>query len=328
MSDLDTDSLRTKVLLTAGRWDLAAVLTMTMFVALVALSLFAPTPMRDVFEQGDALWTLFTSLMLGVITAVVLVGTFNQLVLSQELGALGDQRERMEAATKFRADTQEWMEGGVSPPTPAAFLRELLAAVERTADHVHVAAGRDERERAQEVAEFGERVADEAGEVQADLADADFGSFDMIAAALRFDYSWEIYQIHRFRVMYADALNDDTLGALTDLSTVLQLYAPAREHFKTTYFQWDLMNLSRGMLYTSVPALTVSIGMTLYVDATAFAGSLGGIDAIVVLVAGAVAISLMPFFLFLSYVIRIATIAKRTLAIGPFILTDVDETTE
>ncbi len=43
--------------------------------------------------RGDPVETLFQALITGTITAVTLVLTLNQLVLSQELGAVGDLRD-------------------------------------------------------------------------------------------------------------------------------------------------------------------------------------------------------------------------------------------
>lgn len=39
-------------------------------------------------------------------------------------------------------------------------------------------------------------------------------------------------------------------------------------------------------------------------------------------VGAAFAVTLLPFLLFVSYVLRVLTLAKRTLAIGPLVLRD------
>nr|MCH7662101.1 hypothetical protein [Euryarchaeota archaeon] len=95
---------------------------------------------------------------------------------------------------------------------------------------------------------------------------------------------------------------------------------PAREHFKTLYFQWELINLSRAILYAAVPALVVVAGMLMYVDVDAVSGATMGVDNLVLLTSGAFTISLIPFVILLTYILRIATVAQRTLAMGPFIL--------
>jgi len=42
-----------------------------------------------------------------------------------------------------------------------------------------------------------------------------------------------------------------------------------------------------------------------------------GLPNLLLIVAGAFTVSVLPFLLLLSYILRIATVAKRTLAIGP-----------
>ena len=100
------------------------------------------------------------------------------------------------------------------------------------------------------------------------------------------------------------------------------MFGPAREHIKTLYFQWELINLSRYILYAAIPALLVSGIMITFVDATTFTGEILGIETLLWVVAITFTTTLVPFFLLTSYILRIATAAKRTLAIGPLILRD------
>jgi hypothetical protein len=58
--------------------------------------------------------------------------------------------------------------------------------------------------------------------------------------------------------------------------------------------------------------------MVLYYEPTA--GSVAGLPVSVVVVSAAVAVATLPFAILLAYVLRIATITKRTLSIGPFTL--------
>jgi hypothetical protein len=49
-----------------------------------------------------------------------------------------------------------------------------------------------------------------------------------------------------------------------------------------------------------------------------------GVRPLVVVVSAGVAVSLLPFAFLLSYILRIVTVTKRTLSIGPFILRETD----
>jgi hypothetical protein len=164
--------------------------------------------------------------------------------------------------------------------------------------------------------------------VSAALDGEQFGTFDVVSAALDFNYSWKIYEAQRLRGEYDGVLDEEALETLESLVETLRLFGPAREHVKTLYFQWELVNLSRGILFSAVPALVVSICGILYLsDPGSVTGSFLGIDALVWVVAAAVSVSLVPFMVLFASVLRVATVAKRTLSIGAFILrpTDRDE---
>jgi hypothetical protein len=171
-----------------------------------------------------------------------------------------------------------------------------------------------------EVDEFAESVIGNADEVTEELDGARFGTFDVLFAALNFNYSWKIFQVERIATEHADHLDETDRRLLEELKTSLSLFAPAREHIKTLYFQWELIEFSQWTLYTAVPALLVAGVMMGVVDAGTFPGETVGVANVVWVVGGAFAVTLTPFLLFVSYLLRILTVAKRTLAIGPLIL--------
>ena len=98
------------------------------------------------------------------------------------------------------------------------------------------------------------------------------------------------------------------------------MFGPAREHVKTLYFEWALVTLSQLIIYAAIPALAVAGIMLTVAEPGTFPGSTFGIANITYLVGAAFTVTLVPFLLFASYVSRIVTVAKRTLAIEPLIL--------
>lgn len=113
-----------------------------------------------------------------------------------------------------------------------------------------------------------------------------------------------------------------------DLIDVLELFGPAREHFKTLYFQWEIVNLSRVLLYISVPALVIVGVVLMNLGPDVAPGTTFGIDNLVWVASAVYTVGLAPFVVFLVYVLRIATMAKRTLAMGPFILRETEREAE
>nr|WP_256402003.1 hypothetical protein [Haloarchaeobius litoreus] len=313
---------RTKLwlLLRANRLVVSSVLTCAVFVAFVIAVAFLNPPFSRQIESGDMIDTMFSTMITVIVTGTTLVVTIGQLVLSQENGPLGDQRERMSNAMDFREFTEELI-GSPSPADPSEFLRQIIGVTAQRTTALRESVGENDDENLrEEVEEFAESVTGNAETVREQLEGAQFGSFDVVFAALNFNYSWKIFQVERLANEYEASLTEEEHGLLADLKTALSLFGPAREHIKTLYFQWALINLSQMILYAAVPALAVAGIMVAVVDAGTFPGSTLGLDHIILVVGGAFAVTLVPFMLFVSYVLRIVTIAKRTLAIEPLIL--------
>ena len=322
----DESSWKLWMLLNADRWVVGGCVLGLLFGSFVLVSALAPVGLRDVLAQSDPTETLFQALVTAIITSVTLVATITQLVLSQELGAVGDQRERMEGAMQFRADVADMVDAPVSPPEPAAFLQALVDATQaRAADLADAVEGNEELR--EQVTSYTNSLDRNADEVRKRLGEAQFGTFEVLYAALDYNYSWKIYEGRRLQTEYDDALSASAREALDGVVGTLRLFGPAREHIKTLYFQWELTSLSRTVLYAAVPALVVAISGVLFLDAPGtVTGATLGVDNLVWVVSAATTVALAPFVVLLAYVLRIATIAKRTLAIGPFVLRETERT--
>ncbi|WP_311171510.1 hypothetical protein [Halobellus ordinarius] len=373
----EESTLKLWILLEANRWAVAAAV-LCVFV-LGTLGSAAVLPHRVLLESGDPVETLFQALVTATVTSVTLVVSINSLVLSQELGPLGDQRERMEGAMSFRRDVEDELGIDVAAPTPAAFLRELVAAVGERARSLSAAADADRSDDVERVADYAGDLRRHADSVEAELEGEEFGTFGVLSAALNFNYSWKIYEARKLRALFADGdeptttdgattestttdgatdgttteptttdgatdgttteptTTDKSTGerdasdtpesrrdlsaALDDVVAVLMLFGPAREHVKTLYFQWELVDLSRAMLYSGVPALLVGTNLLLFHGAlSGFLATALGLPHYVWIVAVAAAVTIAPFAVLLSFVLRIGTVAKRTLSIEPLIL--------
>ncbi|PSQ92301.1 MAG: hypothetical protein BRD52_05395 [Bacteroidetes bacterium SW_4_67_19] len=316
------------LLMGADRRVMAALLTLTVFAALVGLGALDPVPLSEAMLKSDPAQTLFQGLTGAIITSVTLVVTLSQLVLSQEMGPLGDQRRRMEGAMQFRKDSEDLLDEDVAPPEPSGYLRALISAAETRAERLKERASGD-RDADRDLRDYADDLIDNAEKVKGNLEGANFGTFDVLQAALDFNYSWKIYQARTLKDDYGEAFAEHVNDTLEELLSVLRALGPTREHIKTLYFEWTLVDLSRAMIYAALPALIVCIGSLLFVGTPeGFTGATLGVDDALWTVSAAVAISVSPFSILLSYVLRIATVAKRTLAVSTFVLRETDRTAD
>jgi hypothetical protein len=314
------------LLLDADRRLVAGVFSAVLFALILVVGMGHPIPAQTLLTRGDPVETLYQALVSSTVTGVTLVLTLSQLVLSQELGAAGDQRDRMNGAMEFRADVADAVGTDVSPAEPSAFLRSLVRATRERAEAFDDAVdASDAGEEFREVAsQYVDSVTGNADAVTDQLEGATFGEFDVVKAALNYNYSWKLYAGRRISETYAEELSEEAGEKLHTLVDTLELFGPAREHFKTLYFQWELSNLSRTLLYVAVPSLGVAIVSLMFFDPRDFPGVTLGLNHSLLVLALTTTLSLLPFTVLLSYILRIVTITKRTLSIGPFILRRTD----
>jgi hypothetical protein len=269
---------------------------------------------------ADTIETLFSTMISAIITGVTLVLTITQIVISQENGPLGEQRERMSNTMDFRDYTEE-LTGAPSPADPSAFLRALILESKDRAEALRESvADNDNDDLRGEIGEFTNSLTENADTVSNELEDQSFGTYTVLSGALDYNYSWKVFQTERIADDYKDDVSEETFQALDELKTILSMFGPAREHVKTLYFEWELISLSQNILYLSVPALIVAGFMTTFLGGSSLSGVVLGISVLVWVTSIAFVITCLPFLLLISYIARVVTIAKRTLAIGPFIL--------
>ncbi|TYL38281.1 hypothetical protein CV102_13565 [Natronococcus pandeyae] len=313
--------LKLWLLVGANRLVVTGVISLAFFGLFMLGGLFDPS-LAELLEDRGVIESLFASMLGALVTGVTLVVTISQLIVSQENGPLGEQRARMSETMDFRSYIKD-LTDKPAPADPSAFLREIVDSTEVRAEALReVVAGTDDQDLEREVDEFVDSITGNSETVREKLDGAKFGTFDVVYASMDYNYSWKIFQIERFKAEYGDVLDEDQDEALDDLRTSLVMFGPAREHIKTLYFQWELIDLSRLILYIAIPALLVSGMMMTFVDETTLVGTVLGVELLVWVVAASFTFTLAPFFMLTAYVMRIATAAKRTLAIGPLILRD------
>ena len=317
----DESWIKLWILIGANRQIVTGLLAGLFFGLFMLGSLLDPS-LSNLLQTRGIIESLYAQMIGALITGVTLVVTISQLIISQENGPLGEQRRRMSETLDVRNYLKE-LTGRPVPADPSAFLREIIDATQQRAETLdETMRSTDNEDLRSEVDEFVDSITGNAETVREKLEGATFGTFDVVYASLDYNYSWNIFLIEQLLADYDDDINEEQRDALEQLRTSFVMFGPAREHIKTLYFQWELINLSRYILYAAIPALLVSGMMLTFVDVTTFNGSILGIETVLLVVAITFTITLVPFFLLTAYILRIATVAKRTLAIGPLILRD------
>lgn len=146
-----------------------------------------------------------------------------------------------------------------------------------------------------------------------------FGTFELIAVILHYNDPWQLQEVRKIREHHRFELSTAADNQLERLEDLLGDIHVARQYFKTVYMQQELADLSKILLYVGFPTLLGGAFVILAYDnllALALHPWL-----YVVVVAATITALFSPFAVLLAYVLRIATIARRTAAdFGPFVL--------
>jgi hypothetical protein len=310
------------MLLTAPRWQVLLAIMLGIYAVLIALGFVNPFEMRDLLNETNAAKTLFSSLLSGAILLVSVVVSINSVVLSQEMTDLEDQQMRIDASMDYHREIEGFIEAEIAPARPADFLSAVLYALSnQVAALTEAAAESSNDEFRADVEEFADNVAEEIEDARATLSEARMGSFKVLLAGLKYNYSGELHAARGLRHKHGDDLSEETQDAIDELISTLKHVGTGREYFKSLYYKRELAYLSSRLLFVSLPVIVFTSYVILALDAALFPEVvIIGLSPLVFFVLFAYTIALAPYILLTAYVIRAATITIRTLAGGPFIL--------
>jgi hypothetical protein len=304
-------------LVTANRVWLAVFFLAFVPLGLLLGGLLHPSPFEYALVQRAPLQGLYQALVISTVTGATLVLTLSQLVLAEEFGSVGEQRREMKQAMAFRQELEETVEDGTRSARPSELLMALVEEVEGCAGHLDdVTTTVEDEQLVDDVAAFARQLQHDARFTLSQLEPARFGTFRTVTAVFSLDLSAVLYEIHRIRSIAEEPPGTELGEALADLKAVLGLYGSARAHVKGLYFQRELGDLSRWIIYTSFPAIVVAVASLLYFDPTAIDAAWTALT----IASLTIAIALTPFAILLAYILRLVKVSQVTFSQSPFLV--------
>lgn len=295
-------------------------LVLTGVLLALALGFFIGLQVIGGFRSVDRapLLYLFSALTGGNFTLITIIVSINQLVVSRQLSTPGELRTQIEETNEYRESViQTLPDDDVAPVTPTEFLHLLLRATREALGRLEHELSETDDEATREIIEdLSDDLAEHIDYVDELLQKSDSGIFSALSATLTTNYSQHIYRARELQHQHADALTETQTDALDQLVVLLQQIDVARQYLKTLYMQDELSQLSRRLLLVGVPSVFLSIVML-----KLFAASSGMVfspQTLSVLTDVSVTLALAPLAVVFSYVLRIAAVARRTVAITPF----------
>ena len=311
-----TDGFRRWFLLEGDRRVIIGGLLATVFVGSVVLGLTNVIGVRN----GTFVTTMFSTIIAGLFSFVPIVIGVNQLALARLFGAPGTPdsiRGKFDSLRKFRSNVEAMApDVAVAPTKPAQFLSVVVRIIEERICAVHEAVADDSNPRLRrEVDEYLRAVLEEAEGVSDRLRGEDSSLFELLVGLMRGDFSELINDARRIRVTRSEGLSATAEESLGELAEALVAADVLREYFKIIYFQQELAKLSRLLAYSGIAAVLTSILTVMIYSGESTQGN--GIGFLL-LIGLSLTIAFTPFAVLFAYVLRIATIVRRTAAPGGF----------
>ncbi|WP_256686947.1 hypothetical protein [Halococcus qingdaonensis] len=260
------------------------------------------------FQPASAVSSMFGSgVVSGTFSLITITLTVNQLVLSRVFGTVEGLTDRLDGTREFRQSVAELAGRATSPNDPA----EFLALVGETLDDRVEAFAAEHDETTDEIEEYRSAMRSYAERLEGVAGTED--TMAIVSTLLGPAYAQRLTETEAIRRTHDDRSTEE-LDAVAEL---LEAVAVARQFFKTIAIQQDLAGLSRRLATLGIPILLVAFYTTTVY--TSIPSAMVAQPLLPVVVSAAIAIVLLPLALLLSYMLRLATIARYTVSVGPFV---------
>lgn len=305
------DPLRHWLLLAGNRWTIIWTMTLSFFAVVM---FFGAIDVVGI-SQGGFVVEMFSTIIAGLFSFTPVVIGVNSLSMTGLSSSLGGIESRIESVEEFRDEVADLSPMTVVTPTdPAGFIDVATDAL-----HNRIGELRDAAEGVEEPARTDvTTVADDIESAIADVEHAVDGNpdiIDVLIPMMNDDYSRDINRVRQLRRVYTD-LPAEAHEELADIQRLLESLDVTRAYFKTMYLQQELAAFSRYIAYAGVNALLWSM-FIIMVFANGTPDVQHGTE-IVVLVSVGMTAAFFAFAVLFAYILRIATVIKRTSAPGAF----------
>jgi len=281
----------------------------------VALGSLVWTGMVAVGADSSVASVFASGIISGVVTLVTIAVSINQLVLSRVFGSPGKLSDRLDGSRDLRERVERLADQPSSPNDPAAFLSLLSTTLSERATAALSGMEQSATDSPAEIADALTDVAEYGRSINTQVEDGT-PITDILGIIVGSEYAMNIAAVRHLRNEYGESLSATTRAEMEALDELLESVAVVRQFYKTLALQQDLAILSRHLIYTGLTALFVSISMALvYRTETVMIPS----STLVILVPVAVGVVVSPIALFSAYILRAATVAYRTVSVGPFV---------
>jgi len=259
---------------------------------------------------------LFSSgLTVGVITLITISLSVNQLVISRVFGTVNSLTDRLDGARELHEKVAALAEQPSSPNDPAAFLSLIGRTLHDRSETLHIMSDSGDWNPPDEVMNAVRDIGMYGENIDSHLEDNTQVNH-VLNILLGTEYAVNLRAVQHVRNGYAESIPEAVQSEIRAVEDLLEALAIVRQFYKTIALQQDFAELSRMIVYTGLIAFVTTIALTLVYRENVITIPPSTVPLVVTLGFGVVT---TPLTLFVSYILRAATVARRTVSVGPFV---------
>ncbi len=309
------------VLLDGNRYAVTAGLLVLTFISFLAVGSIWTFEMERLLTETEAVQSVLTALLSGIILLVSIVVSINSIVLSHDITAISTQEDRIKGTSEFQREVGRIAGTDETPTDPSSFLLVMTSAINTRSNALQDVNGDVDEEFANDIRKCAESVSKTATDLEDSLHQVCGGEFRSLWLGLGTDYGPMMNRMRDFASTHQVEISGQNEEQFNDLIRLFELFATGQEYFKTLYYNNEIPDLSRTLLIASLPSIIITAWAILAINANIFPSFwILGLPPLLIFVGFIFTVALSPFIILTAYMLRVATVTRRTAAMGPFVL--------
>ena len=265
-------------------------------------------------DPNSTIKTMFGSgVTSGLFTLITVTLIINQLISSRIFGTPGDLHSEFEGSREIRQRVADIANSPTTPVNTTQFisfvgetLYEQVVAFQFETSQLNCGLSSEFGSYVNRLTEFAEPVRNITRQMKPITV------LSMVAGP---EYAWHIRETDRIQNQHADRLTERAQTSLDAILDLLKMISISRQYYKTIALQQEFVRLSRLLIYTGLPALLVALYVTLIYRTSPSTA----ISPVYLPVVASGAITIVLIVILLVELLRIATILRYTVSVGPFV---------
>lgn len=308
------------LLLEGNRYAVTGALLTVTFVSLLTIGSLWTFEMNQLLTETQAVQLVLNTFLSGIILLVSIVVSINSIILSYDITHIDTQEDQIEGMMDFQRRVSRITGAEEAPTDPNTFLKLMAGTIQQEANEVVGDIEGINESFAEEIENHLEQITGTTEHIESSISEVGGGKFSALWIGFETDYGPMVNRSREITTRHETDLSESGGDHFDTLIEALELFATGREYFVTLYYTREIAELSRTLLFVSLPAIVVTASTILAIDAQLLPDIwVFGLPPLMTFVALSMVIALAPFIVLTAYMLRVATVAQRTAGAGPFV---------